>query len=60
MILHGEHSVVYDKLAFAASLGLRTRLEFSEVDPEPDRSDVVAIEFPAINVLHFYSLQVTM
>ncbi|EFA05256.2 mevalonate kinase [Tribolium castaneum] len=30
VILHGEHSVVYDKLAVAASLGLRTRLEYCE------------------------------
>ncbi|KAJ3652017.1 hypothetical protein Zmor_018018 [Zophobas morio] len=54
VILHGEHSVVYNKLAVAASLGLRTQLEYSE---EVERQNVVALDFPAVNMLHFYHVQ---
>lgn len=56
VILHGEHSVVYDKLALAASLGLRTRLEFCELENEVEER--VSVEFSGLALLHFYNLEV--
>uniref|UniRef100_A0A1Y1MYH1 Mevalonate kinase n=1 Tax=Photinus pyralis TaxID=7054 RepID=A0A1Y1MYH1_PHOPY len=46
VILYGEHSVVHDKLAVAASLGLRTYLHFDECPS----SDNIHFEIPAVNL----------
>ncbi|XP_044261234.1 mevalonate kinase [Tribolium madens] len=53
VILHGEHSVVYDKLALAASLGLRTRLEFCEFE-EGEGGEV---EFCDLGISHCYNFK---
>ncbi|XP_044762890.1 mevalonate kinase-like isoform X2 [Coccinella septempunctata] len=51
VILHGEHSVVYGKLALAASLGLRTSGTLRELENTDDAS-VIEVHFPDIN-LHY-------
>nr|ACO11494.1 Mevalonate kinase [Caligus rogercresseyi] len=45
LILHGEHGVVYDKLAVAGSLDLRTRMTILR------RSKRLVVDFPDIGVL---------
>ncbi|KMQ99398.1 mevalonate kinase-like protein [Lasius niger] len=45
VILHGEHAVVYGKTALAASLNLRTKLQFRELD-----SNVIQIECPDVHM----------
>nr|AKO63320.1 mevalonate kinase [Leptinotarsa decemlineata] len=53
VILHGEHSVVYGKLALAASLGLRTRLTISEID----NPDSVIVKCFSLDITKTFSLQ---
>ncbi|KAF5304561.1 hypothetical protein FQA39_LY09612 [Lamprigera yunnana] len=53
VILYGEHSVVYDKLAIAASLDLRTRLHFTE---HSDYS--FTIDIPTVTLKYQCSLEI--
>lgn len=55
VILHGEHSVVYGKLAVAAALGLRSTTHLVEIQME----NALMVDFPSINFSHKYDLQVS-
>lgn len=45
VILFGEHSVVHNKPAIAATLGLRTRLNFSETN-----TGLILLSFPSVGL----------
>lgn len=50
VILFGEHAVVYEKLAVAASLDQRVVLEFAESDDAPGSKRLVEISLPKIDL----------
>lgn len=52
VILHGEHSVVYGKLAIAASIGLRTRVNLQQ----NSIGDGVSLQLEALNLTRNYCL----
>ncbi|XP_076255592.1 mevalonate kinase isoform X2 [Rhynchophorus ferrugineus] len=54
VILHGEHSVVYGKLAIAGSLELRTRIHLVEIDT-PDKFH---FKIPSLGLEYVFSIQV--
>ncbi|KAF2901272.1 hypothetical protein ILUMI_04909 [Ignelater luminosus] len=56
VILHGEHSVVYDKLAVAASLGLRTHLTLNEQKSYQGQQGFIKIELPELGLIHTYNM----
>nr|CAI5844500.1 unnamed protein product [Callosobruchus analis] len=53
IILHGEHSVVYGRLALAASLGLRTTVELSEIDAP----NLFVVHLPSVQYIGTFDLQ---
>lgn len=54
VILHGEHSVVFGKLAIAGSLDLRTKIKLIEVEQRR-----IGIELRALNLSQVYNLDVS-
>lgn len=51
VILFGEHSVVHNKTAIAATLGLRTKLHFTEND-----SGLISLNFPSVELDETFSV----
>lgn len=56
VILHGEHSVVYGKLAIAGSLDLRTKIKLVEVEQQRK----IGIELRALDLSQSYNLDVSL
>ncbi|OAD53412.1 Mevalonate kinase [Eufriesea mexicana] len=54
VILFGEHAVVHGKTAIAASIDLRTVLNFTEL---PEEEEIIKICFPKVNLFMSISLQ---
>ncbi|XP_029037327.1 mevalonate kinase [Osmia bicornis bicornis] len=54
VILFGEHAVVYGKTAIAASIGLRTTIDLTEL---PEAEQVIKIYFPKVNLFISIPLQ---
>lgn len=55
VILHGEHSVVFGKLAIAGSLDLRTKIKLIEINQQRR----IGIEMTALNLSLIYNLDVS-
>lgn len=55
MILCGDHMMMYGKYVVAASLDLRTTLNFCELSDEP--RDIIKIEFPDIDLSLNFSIE---
>ncbi|XP_072382164.1 mevalonate kinase [Diabrotica undecimpunctata] len=53
VILNGEHSVVYGKLALAASIDLRTKVEINEIDLR----NTLVVQFDALRFSFQYDIQ---
>ncbi|CAH2005981.1 unnamed protein product [Acanthoscelides obtectus] len=53
IILHGEHSVVYGRLALAASIGLRTTVELSEIDIP----NLFVVQLPSVKYVGTFDMQ---
>lgn len=60
VILHGEHSVVYGKLAVAASLGLRTNLTLTEQKSYQGQQAFIKVELPELGLIHTYNMIVSL
>lgn len=59
VILFGEHSVVYGKLAIAASVGLRTKLTLTEHELT-EIGNKIHINLHSINLIHCYDFDVSI
>ncbi len=55
VILHGEHSVVYGKLALAMSIGLRTMVKVELAETLDDKS-TLRVEFPDLKREYCFSM----
>ncbi len=54
VILHGEHSVVYGRLALAVAVGLRTE---ARLRPTGGACKTLAVDFPDVDVKYEFDLQ---